>query len=242
MAMMIPSQSYSYSSIVSLYSLFLISLVLHTLASPTFHHCHHSQRDALLEFKNEFHLPNDTLLSSWNKSSRDCCSWKGVTCHAKSGKVISLYLDNTIPLNNSLKPNSGLFKLQHLHSLSLRNCSLHGEIPFSLGNLFRLTLLDLSYNYFLGQVPPSLGNLSRLTVLDLWGNRLVGQVPPSLGNLTQLRYLILSHNKLSGAIPFSFANLTKLYELNLHNNFLDSTLPDMSGLHLLDHSLLLYSQ
>ncbi|WZZ29991.1 hypothetical protein YC2023_013392 [Brassica napus] len=209
MAMMIPSQSYSYSSIViSLYYfLFLISFLLHTLASPTLHHCHHSQRDALLQFKNEFHL--DAALHSWNKS-RDCCSWKGITCDAKSGKVNSLYLD-TISLNNSLKPNSGLFKLHHLDSLSLRNCSLHGEIPSSLGNFLQLTLLDLSHN------------------------NLLGQVPVSLGNLTQLRYLILSHNKLSGNIPVSFANLTKLCELYLQNNSLGSTLPDMSGLHNLEY-------
>ncbi|KAL0858053.1 hypothetical protein Bca101_063207 [Brassica carinata] len=232
MAMMIPSQSCNHPVIV----FFLICLVLHTLASPTFHHCHHSQRDALLEFKTEFRSsrPKEASLGSWNKS-RDCCSWKGVTCDdAKSGKVISLYLD-TIFLNNSLKPNSSLFKLHHLRNLSLRNCSLRGEIPSSLGNLFRLTLLDLSNNYLLGQIPSSIGNLSGLIVLDFWGNSLVGQVPVSLGNLTQLRYLILSHNKLSGNIPVTFANLTKLYELNLHNNSLDSTLPDMSGLHNLEY-------
>lgn len=88
-------------------------------------------------------------------------------------EVISLELPS-IPLNISLKPNSGLFKLLHLSKLSLYNCSLYGEIPTSLGNLSRLTILDFSYNALVGQVPESLGNLSRLSFLDLSNNKLVG--------------------------------------------------------------------
>uniref|UniRef100_A0A1J3K1S0 Receptor-like protein 12 n=1 Tax=Noccaea caerulescens TaxID=107243 RepID=A0A1J3K1S0_NOCCA len=208
--MMIPSQSYCFSCIVTLYLFVLVSLVLHTLASPTLHYCRHDQRDALLEFKDEFPVnesspsPNDAPLSSWNKSS-DCCFWKGVTCDAKSGEVISLNLSH-VSLNNSLKQNSGLFKLQHLRNLTLRNSSLNGEIPSSLGYLSRLTKLNLLYN------------------------NLVGQVPDSIGNLTRLRYLDLSQNKLTGKIPISLANLTNLYLLYIHDNYLESTLPpNMSG-------------
>jgi len=87
--------------------------------------------------------------------------------------VISLYL-NYVFLNNSLKPNSGLFKLQHLQKLTISTCYLYGEIP----SLF--------------------GNLSHLTKLNLLNNRLVGQVPYSFGNLTHLRHLDLSENNLSG--------------------------------------------
>lgn len=152
------------------------------------------QREALLEFKDEFpilrHNPsaNDTSLSSWNKTS-DCYFWEGIKCDAKSGEVTSLSLFD-IFLNNSLKPNSGLFKLQHIQNLTLNNCSLYGEILFSLGNLSHFTKLVLS------------------------SNRLVGQVPASLGNLTQLRHLILAKNNFIGNVPVSFANLTKLSTLN----------------------------
>ncbi|ESQ28564.1 hypothetical protein EUTSA_v10018259mg [Eutrema salsugineum] len=132
--------------------------------------------------------------------------------------------------------------------------SLYGEIPSTLGNLSRLTILDFSYNALSGQVPESLGHLSHLTFLTLSNNRLVGQVPASieklsrlewlelsynqlvgkvlasLGNLTQLYYLGLGHNSFSGNIPSSFANLTKLSEVYLNNNYFKSMLPrDMSG-------------
>ncbi|KAG7599117.1 Leucine-rich repeat typical subtype [Arabidopsis suecica] len=228
----------------------LIFVLLHTLASSTLNHCRNDQRDALLEFKDEF--ASLLELSSWNKSS-DCCSWVEVTCDAKSGKVILLELPST-SLNSSLKPNSSLFKLQHLTKLSLYNCSLYGEIPSSLGYLSRLTILDLSYNALVGQIPASIGNLSLISFLDLSNNRLVGQVPTSieklfhlewlvlsnnqlvgkvlasLGNLTQLYYLGLGNNNFSGNIPVSFSNLTKLKEVYLNNNYFESMLPlNMSG-------------
>ncbi|KFK43964.1 hypothetical protein AALP_AA1G197200 [Arabis alpina] len=76
--MMILSQSHSF---VTIYVFFLVS---HTLASSTT-----LQRDALLEFKNEFPTPDpnsfyNRSLTSWNTSS-DHCSWEGVKCDGKSG-------------------------------------------------------------------------------------------------------------------------------------------------------------
>ncbi|XP_020882683.1 receptor like protein 30 [Arabidopsis lyrata subsp. lyrata] len=213
--MVIPSQSYSFSGIVvTLYFFFLFSFVLHILASPTLNRCRHDQRDALLEFKHEFRgTMNSEIfnhMSIWNKST-DCCSWEAVTCDAKYGQVISLYLHDD-PLNNTLKPNSGLFKLRYLQNLSLLNCKLYGEIPSSFGNLSHLTTLDLS------------------------NNELVGQVPASIGNLTQLRYLVLAHNNLSGKISVSFANLTKLIQLDLSYNYFEPEfIPDMSRFHNLEY-------
>ncbi|KAL1221331.1 Receptor-like protein 30 [Cardamine amara subsp. amara] len=207
--MMIPSQSYSFSGLVTAlyFFFFLFSFILHTLGSPKLQYCRHDQRDALMEFKHEFPMNltdrwGDYDMRSWNKRS-------DLECDAE-GQVISLFLYD-VPFNNSLKPNSSLFKLQYLQNLTLFACNLHGEIPSSFGNLSHLTKLDLSYN------------------------ELVGQVPASIGNLTQLRYLSLSYNQLSGKIPVSFANLTKLFALHFaYNYFEPELLPDMSRFHNLE--------
>ncbi|CAA7058269.1 unnamed protein product [Microthlaspi erraticum] len=214
--MIIPSQSFF---------CFFASLILYTLASPTF------QRDALLEFKKEFPIgvpdPNPFVvspLSSWNTSSGDYCSWEGVTCDANSGKVISLVL-RWISFNGSLKSNSSLFKLQHLHHLHLVYCDLRGEIPSSLGNLSHLIELDLSSNSLVGKIPLSIGNLKQLSALSLGSNHLIGKIPSSLGNLSHLVYLNLLYNHLVGEVPSSVGNLNQLILLELSGNNLSGNIP-----------------
>lgn len=156
------SHCYCFSGII-------ISLLIHTLASPPLHFCLPDQRDALLEFKDEFPIEEFDPIP-WNKSSTDdCCFWKGVTCDDKSGQVISLNFFDTL-LNGSLKTNSSLFRLQYLRHLNLSYCYLQGEIPSSLGNLSRLTLVDLSHNDLVGDTPVSIGNLKRLRHVNIGGN------------------------------------------------------------------------
>ncbi|XP_023644310.1 receptor-like protein 12 [Capsella rubella] len=215
---------YWVSCIITIY----FFLFIHSLASPSLHFCRHDQRDALLEFRDEFPI-FDSKPSPWNKST-DCCFWEGVKCDDKSGQVISLDLNTTL-LNNSLKTNSSLFRLESLSSLDLSGCNLQGEIPSSLGNLSRLIHLELSSNRLIGKIPSSLGNLSRLSDLKLGFNQLVGEVPASIGNLNELRVISLERNSLSGSIPNSFTNLTRLSEFSIYYNNFTSLPSDMSGFH-----------
>ena len=60
------------------------------------------------------------------------------------------------------------------------------------------------------EIPEIIGNLTRLTTLQLYTNRLSGPIPPSLGNLVNLLDLELAENHLSGGIPTSLGNLTNL--------------------------------
>ncbi|CAH2078656.1 unnamed protein product, partial [Thlaspi arvense] len=212
--MTISCKSYCFSGIVTLlYFFLLVSLVVHTFASPMLNRCRHDQRDALMEFKHEFPVNESNSspysISSWNKSS-DCCSWEGVTCDDKSGQVISLEL-RYIPLNNSLKPNSALFKLFHLRNLTLGGCNLYGEIPSSLGNLSHLTHLDLLDNHLVGEVLASMGNLPQLRFLRLGSNKFSGNIPLSFANLTKLSHLDISRNQFTGEnFPLVLLNLTTI--------------------------------
>ncbi|KAL1212486.1 Receptor-like protein 11 [Cardamine amara subsp. amara] len=216
--MMTRSHCYWVSCIITIY----FSLLKHSLASPTLHLCRHDQRDALLEFSDEFPI-DESNPSPWNKSS-DCCVWEGVTCGNKSGQVISLNLTSTV-LNSSLKTNSSLFKLQSLRHLDLSGCNLKGEIPSSLENLSRLSHLDLSINQLVGEIPASIGNLNHLRYLNLWDNNLIGDVPASIGNLKELTFIDLEYNILSGSFPISFANLTKLYYVSAGENSFHGPFP-----------------
>ncbi|XP_019090928.1 PREDICTED: receptor-like protein 12 [Camelina sativa] len=346
--------------------LFLVSSFLNTFVSSTQHLCHSDQRDALLEFKTEFLIQKPDWVDSdvfsypktesWvNKS--DCCSWDGITCAAKSGKVIGLDLSFS-NLHGPLKSKSNLFRLRHLRDLNLaynnftgspipaefdklmelkrlnlsqssllgqipikllqltklvsldlssfeyydshdssflsvdesflhlltqnmrnlreldmsdvnisseiphefsnmrslrllhlRNCNLSGEFPSSVllipslqsiilshninlrGNLpvFRehnsLSELTIENTTFSGNIPFSLGNLSYLSILDLGSNNFVGEIPSSIGNLKQLTYFDVSYNKLSGNLPASILNLTQLRRLYLSSNQFTGSLP-----------------
>ncbi|CDY36291.1 BnaA01g31270D [Brassica napus] len=176
-------------------------------AVPTKHLCRPDQRDALLQFKNEFEVLNSSFASrhpkteSWRNSS-DCCTWEGITCNVKSGEVIELNL----------------------------SCSnLRGKFH-SKSNLSYLTFLDLSSNSFSGpisfsEIPSSFGNLNQLTSLSVGLNRLNGSFPIALLNLTKLSYLALYDNQFTGTIPHNITSLSKLTTFYASNNAFAGTLP-----------------
>ncbi|XP_047943736.1 receptor-like protein 43 [Salvia hispanica] len=60
------------------------------------------------------------------------------------------------------------------------------------------TCIDLSSNRFQGQIPYAIGNLSSLYLLNLSHDSLTDAIPRSLGVLTELGLLDLSSNKLTG--------------------------------------------
>ncbi|KAJ0030276.1 hypothetical protein Pint_14562 [Pistacia integerrima] len=143
--------------------------------------------------------------------------------------------------------------LQHL---ILNGTRFSGEIPYSIGNLRFLVILNIRYCNLSGSIPSSLGNLSSLEELRLGYNNfssqdsrslswidlscinLVGEIPSWLMNLNQLEILSLSSNRLTGRIPFEIRNLTQLSFLVLHSNQLQGPFPsafyDLKNLRMLD--------
>ncbi|KAG7580823.1 Leucine-rich repeat, partial [Arabidopsis suecica] len=220
-------------------------------ALPNRHLCHPEQRDALLEFKNEFKIkkpcfgcPSPPKTKSWGNGS-DCCQWDGITCDAKTGEVIELDLMCSC-LHGWFHSNSNLSMLQNFRFLTTLDLSynhLRGQIPSSIGNLSQLTSLYLSGNYFSGWIPSSLGNLFHLTSLRLYDNNFVGEIPSSLGNLSYLTFLDLSTNNFVGEIPSSFGSLNQLSVLRVDNNKLSGNLPhELINLTKLSEISLLHNQ
>ncbi|EOA29840.1 hypothetical protein CARUB_v10012934mg [Capsella rubella] len=226
--------------LVTLY--FLLSFVHNfgdVLAAPTRHLCRPEQRDALLQFKNEFQSQNPSCdynclingsivhphpkTESWGNNN-DCCNWEGVTCNAKSGEVIELDLSCSCLLGR-FHSNSSLQNLPFLTTLDLSSNGFSGQILALAGNLSHLTTLDLSFNRFSDLILSSTGNISQLMSLDLSYNLFSGQVPSWIGNLYKLTSLELSSNNFVGEIPSSFGNLNQLTTLGVSRTYLSGNLP-----------------
>ncbi|KAL5568555.1 hypothetical protein UlMin_025130 [Ulmus minor] len=92
----------------------------------------HSDRLALLHFKQSITSDPFGILSSWNNSV-SFCNWPRVTCGRRHPRVTSLILDG-LNLKGSLSPHIG--NLTFLRSISLQDNSFSGEIPQQVGNLF----------------------------------------------------------------------------------------------------------
>ena len=113
--------------------------------------------------------------------------------------------------------------------LRLADNNLGGELPWRLGYLPHLEILDLDGNKVGGALPPELGRLTKLKEIFLGSNRLGGAIPIELGRLTNLRFLYLGENRLSGPIPSELGSLGKLEYLSLDLNRLTGTIPVQLG-------------
>ena len=91
------------------------------------------------------------------------------------------------------------------------NNHLTGELPSSLKNCTKLTLIDLAKNKFSEKIQAWVGeSLSDLAVLNLRSNGFNGRIPSSLCQLKMLQILDLSRNNISGARPRYFNNFTAM--------------------------------
>lgn len=161
------------------------------------------------------------LVSTWNASAANPCSWFGVACD-RNKLVISLDLSNS-QISGELGPE--ISWLTQLKSLNLSSNYLSGPIPSQIGNCSLLQQLDLSLNVLNGEIPDSFGNL-RLKSLCLFNNSLNGSIPESIFHIPSLEVLRLSFNQLTGSIPSNLGNATLLQQLYLDNNQFTGSLPD----------------
>ncbi|CAE6031306.1 unnamed protein product [Arabidopsis arenosa] len=153
--------------------------------------------EALLSFRSGVEA-SDGVIGQWRPEDPDPCNWKGVTCDAKTKRVIALSLTYH-KLRGPLAPELG--KLDQLRLLMLHNNALYQPIPASLGNCTALEGIYLQNNYISGAIPNEIGNLSGLKNLDISNNNLQGAIPASLGQLKKLTKFNVSNNFLEGQIP-----------------------------------------
>lgn len=179
-----------------------------------------SECEALISFYFATHADNWTNTTNRWLTDINPCNWYGVTC--TSGHVTDLVLENN-NLDGFLPYSLG--NLSHLEILDVWGNFLVGPIPGNIGTLSNLKELILGNNGFTGIIPPSLGNLSVLEILILEGTGLTGSIPTELGNLTNLIQLGLSPNRLSGTVPYQLGNLYKLEYLTLSNEDLTGPIP-----------------
>ncbi|KAF8041875.1 hypothetical protein BT93_A0466 [Corymbia citriodora subsp. variegata] len=202
--------------------------------------CLEDEMSALLQFKERYkiadvsngHLAHPKTLS-W-KNSQDCCSWDGIKCDKNTGHVIVLDLGSSF-LSGFIDNNSTLFQLAHLEKLNLSNNDFnYSQIPSRVGDLLRLTHLDLSASIFSGQVPSEIFKLTRLVYLNLRYNaddctNLLKMKAPGLRslvqNLTSLEELFLGTINTSSEVLKTLANLSSLRRLDMDHCNLDGVFP-----------------
>ncbi len=109
--------------------------------------------------------------------------------------------------------------------IELENNNLQGVIPWAIGTLSGLEVLNLGVNQLRGPIQPEIGKLPKLQRLNLALNEFSGSIPAEIGNLGQLEYLNLRSNQLSGPLPQSIGRLNLLSALYLNDNRLSGTIP-----------------
>ncbi|PON72546.1 GPCR kinase [Parasponia andersonii] len=113
-------------------------------------------------------------------------------------------------------------------ALGVNECD-EGEVPQSIGNLKKLTLLYLADSHFRGEIPESVFELKELGTLDFSRNKISGKLSKSISKLENLFKIELFANNLTGEIPPELADLPLLREIDISANRLHGTLPPGIG-------------
>ncbi|MBR6031905.1 MAG: leucine-rich repeat protein [Bacteroidaceae bacterium] len=119
------------------------------------------------------------------------------------------------------------FNGDHIATLNLEGCNLHGSLTQTVFELPALTSLNLGNNYLTGQLDTILVSdysNSTLTSIKLNANELEGDLSPFATKFSALTYLNVAHNRLTAiSSPISRTTLTSVgSNLYYHRQFCDN--------------------
>ncbi|KAM5579811.1 tyrosine-sulfated glycopeptide receptor 1-like [Rosa sericea] len=191
--------------------------------------CDQVDRNALLSLAFKVSSP-----LNWSASS-DCCHWEGILC-GLDDRVVHLWLPGR-GLSGSISP--AITNLTFLTHLNLSNNRLLGLLPDRLfSSLFRLQVLDLSFNLLNGHLPILSNGARKLQIVDLSSNYFNGTIPssillPSVAS-GSLMIFNVSNNSFAGSIPINAfckngSNQNSLTLLDLSFNELIDSIPTGLG-------------
>lgn len=189
-----------------------------------------SEKAVLLELKKSISDPQG-ILSSWEASNPNYCTWFGVTCSSES-RVLELRVSGG---NFAHSASCSLYSDLALHGFGIeRNCSakngkLVGKLSSAIGKLNELRVLSLPFHELSGELPSEIWGLRNLEVIDLEGNLISGNLSGDFAGLRNLRVLNLGFNKIDGEIPSSLAECRGLSTLNLAGNHVKGVIPRFFG-------------
>ncbi|KAI8533882.1 hypothetical protein RHMOL_Rhmol10G0044800 [Rhododendron molle] len=176
-----------------------------------------NQRNTMINLYNL--LQNHTGQSPfpWN-STRDPCSWKGVTCNVHNPSITQFSLQFPSLSNPDFLPV--LCQIDTLESIDLSDNHL-SSIPSGFmtgcGNVSGLRALDFSRNRLSGSLPNFDGFL-KLEFLDLSHNSLTGTISLQMDGLVSLKFLSLRYNQFNGSVPTHLGKSMILERLGLYGN------------------------
>ncbi|KAL5719936.1 non-specific serine/threonine protein kinase [Ranunculus cassubicifolius] len=144
--------------------------------------------------------------------------------------------------NGDLDFVTSLTNCSNLNIFSVYTNHLGGKLSTSIGNFSKLlTSLLLGENRISGNIPSEIGNLQKLSRIDLGENFLTGTIPMSFWNMPNLQTLRLGSNQLSGHIP-STRNMTNLFVIYLYNNLFEGTISPLLENRVLQHFDISYNK
>ncbi|XP_020215555.1 MDIS1-interacting receptor like kinase 2-like [Cajanus cajan] len=208
-------QNFSVTAFIVIYGMVIMEIVLELEAAPTASQL----RSEAIAIKNS---------GWWNQQQPkpyDICLWDGIVCN-NDGSITGITYPFITKGIRFATLNLSAFK--NLERLEVWESGLNETIPQEIGNLPKLTHLDMSYNNLYGEIPSSLGNLTQLKSLIISTTSIQGPIPHELFFLKNLTVLDLSCNRINGTLPISLTNLTKLERLDISHNLLVGSLEPFS--------------